>query len=129
MKNKRMVLVVSVILIGLFLIAGCGGSSAEFPSGYFVTEGFSDSGFKFNADGTWATVLYGKEQIHGTYEVNGNVFTELTNDVPTDDPVCKSPSKYEWSFDGSKLTFSLVEDECRDRAEAYTGAAHILQDK
>jgi len=37
--------------------------------------------------------------------------------------------KYKWSFDGSKLTFELLEDTCNGRARAYPGVWVLQNDK
>ena len=55
-------------------------TSSNFPAGKFIQSGKTDYGLVFNADGTFSVFSGDKTFVTGTYSVNGDVFTETSND-------------------------------------------------
>jgi len=108
---------VAAIGLGLVIIsaslAACGSSESsgdEFPTGRFIREGTTDYGFVFTEDGRW-TVFDGPTTIvRATYTVDGNVFTETSNDAG-----CATGKSFTYTFDGTHLHFAYVANPERDR--------------
>lgn len=97
--------------------------TARFPTGKFASAENEHVGFYFNADKTWAYFSYGEHPVGGSYQVEGNLYTELTNS----DDECPFPASYAWEYDGFKLTFQLVgEDQCTPRQEAIDGQTFVM---
>jgi hypothetical protein len=125
MNNLKKLLLLCIGL-GLFLgsLAACAGSSREdsgFPSGKFVLPNDQFTGYQFNADGTWTYFAFGEIGAEGKYSVKGNQWTEQGTEE------CPFVGTYEWSYDGSNLTFKLVgEDQCDPRREATDGVTFVL---
>ena len=111
MKSKIFVLLVGLTLLSLVLTA-CGGSAkSEFPTGKFIMEGKTDEGMIFNDDGTFTAFNASYTLVSATYKVEGNVFTETSNNGG-----CNTNVSFNYTFDGSKLTFTYVGDPEADRA-------------
>ena len=107
-------------------LAACAGPKASFPNGKFVSEKDKAVSWQFNADGTSAYYFAGTEPVaRGTYRIDGNVYTETSNDVGSSDPACRSGAKYNWSYKDGKLTFTVLSDDCKDRVGAYTGGTFV----
>ena len=101
-----------LLLCVSFVLAACGGSAkSEFPTGKFVIEGKTDEGMIFNQDGTFTAFSGTYTLVHATYKVEGNVFTETSNDGG-----CDTNISFNYTFDGSKLTFTYVGDPEADKA-------------
>ena len=111
---------VGVALLGL--LAGCGDDDkSEFPAGVYHPIGGSDAEgtMEFSSDGTWVlTAGDGDVYSEGTYSVDGDLFTFVT------DSFCKGPSgvnesaTYTWTQDGDTVTMTLEgEDGCTARVE------------
>ena len=107
MKKKMLLLVVGLLLASLVLSA-CGGKS-NFPAGKFIKTGETDYGLQFNADGTFSVFQGETTYVTGTYKVDGDVFTETSNDGG-----CETNVSFNYTFDGSKLTFKYVGDPAKD---------------
>jgi hypothetical protein len=124
MNHKKLLLVVTGLVLASLLIAACGTgspSAAGFPTGKFVWEGSELQGVYLNEDQTWSAFYYGEEVDKGTYDVKGNLYTQETSQV------CPSAATYEWSFDGTNLTFKLQgEDPCDIRKASFDGQTFIL---
>lgn len=127
MENKRSILLVSLLMLLAFILAACGSSSqSNFPTGKFVWAGSDSVGIYLNEDNTYSGFYYGAEVDKGTYEVTGDLFTQ-TSEYPQLPEECASPATYEWSFDGTNLTFKLHgEDRCDVRRESFDGQTFIL---
>ncbi len=109
------------------ILAACGGSSQSgFPTGKFIKEGTEEYGLQFNNDGTF-TVFNGETVfVNGTYTVEGNVFTETGNDGG-----CEPNVAFNYTFDGTKLTFTYVgnpEDDanCPGRYADFNNVTYTL---
>ena len=63
---------------------------------------------------------YGAE---GTYKIDGNLWIEQGTEE------CPFPGTYEWTFDGSRLSFKLVgDDACDPRRQNTDGMVYTLVD-
>jgi hypothetical protein len=78
-------------------------ANPSFPNGKFIKSGTSDYGFVFNEDGTYSRFEYNVTATRGTYSVDGNIFTEISNDGG-----CASNISHTFTFDGKYLTFNYV---------------------
>jgi len=109
MKNKKLfILVIGLALVSLVL-AACGTS--KFPTGKFIKSGTTDYGILFNPDGTFSVFEGYDVFVTGTYSVDGNVFTETSNDGG-----CSTNVSFTYKFDGTNLTFNYVGDPADDVA-------------
>jgi hypothetical protein len=122
--HKLLLILTAVLLLSSFLLSACGGTSAEqpkFPTGKFVTPDSKFTGYLFNEDKTWTFLYQGSIGAEGKYSVKGNLWTEEGTEE------CPFPATYEWSFDGTKLSFKLVgEDKCDPRRVNTDGRTFIL---
>ena len=122
--NKNILLLVIGLMLGSLFLAACGTKSPDdygFPTGKFAWAESEFVGMYLNEDMTWSGFYYGEEVDKGTYDVNDNLYTQETSQV------CPSPATYEWSFDGTNLTFKLHgEDTCDIRRESFDGQTFIL---
>ena len=123
MKNKKSILLASLLVLLALQLAACGSLSStksSFPTGKFLWTGSESVGIYLNEDKTWSGFYYGAEVDKGTYDVKGNLYTQTSE-------VCPSPATYEWSFDGTNLMFKLHgEDKCDVRRESFDGQTFIL---
>ena len=112
-----------VLAIGLLVIVGCASTSPEFPIGEFVdTEG---NIINYKADGrvTFSSPDFAGEQISGEYSVDGDTLTAKAGGI------CTGEGVYKWSFDGERLEFELVSDDCPERrALSAGGLTRISED-
>ena len=106
--KKNMVLLVVAILVASIILSACGGKS-DFPTGKFIKSGETDYGLMFNSDNTFSVFQGETTYVTGTYNVDGDVFTETSNDGG-----CETNVSFHYKFDGSKLTFSYVGDPEKD---------------
>lgn len=125
MKSKTFVLVVLVVLA--FVLAACGGGQSEFPTGTFAKQGAENYMLEINEDGTYVVKNQGMVLARATYSVEGNVFTETSNTGGCDTNVA-----FNYTFDGSNLTFTYVgnpEDDkaCAGRYADFNNVTYILQ--
>lgn len=109
MKKSLLVLVIGLMLASLILSACGSAGKSNFPTGKFIKSGETDYGLKFNADNTFSVFQGETTYVTGTYKVDGNVFTETANDGG-----CDTNISFNYTFDGSKLTFSYVGDPEKD---------------
>ena len=78
---------------------------SNFPSGKFIKTGTANYGLLFNADGTFSVFDGDNTFVHATYTVEGDVFTETSNTGG-----CKTDVSFNYTFDGSALTFTYVDN-------------------
>ena len=110
MKNKRLVILVTGLMLVSLVLAGCGGKP-EFPTGKFIQSGTTDYGLMFKSDGTFSVFEGDTTFVTGTYSVDVNVFTETSNTGG-----CSTDVSFTYTFDGTNLTFNYVGDPADDVA-------------
>lgn len=126
MKKGFLFAGLSVLVLAL---SACGGGQSEFPTGKFIKEGTQEYGLQFNDDGTFAVFNGSQTFVTGTYEVNGSVFTETGNTGG-----CEPNVDFNYTFDGSKLTFTYVGDpeadkECSGRYADFNNVTYTLTEE
>ncbi|MBL8062439.1 MAG: hypothetical protein JNK32_05430 [Anaerolineales bacterium] len=136
------------VLVFALLLTACGGSSAPttapaaqteaptvatetpvslpFPSGRFIKSGRTDYGLLFGADKTFTVFQGDRAQIHATFTVEGNVFTETSNDG-----ACETNVSFNYVFDGTNLTFSYVgnsddDKDCGGRYDDFNNVTYVF---
>lgn len=120
-------LLFACLLVLISTLSACGGGDSGFPAGKFIKEGTQEYGLQFNEDGTFAVFNGSQTFVTGTYEVNGSVFTETGNTGG-----CEPNVDFNYTFDGSKLTFTYVGDpeadkDCSGRYADFNNVSYILQ--
>ena len=71
---------------------------------------------------SWAYLDTGTIGAEGTYKVKDNLWIEQGTEE------CPFTGTYEWSFDGTNLSFKLVgEDACDPRKAATDGVTYVLE--
>jgi hypothetical protein len=98
---------------------------AVFPVGTFVAAEWGDYFVEFNDDGTcrWANHRYG-ESWDCTYEVDGDLYTETTNNsgekgYVVAGPVPPPPVTFRWAYAGEFLGFELVGEDPNSWRRAF----------
>jgi len=124
-NNKLLLLVLGLMLLSLLLVA-CGPTKeANFPTGKFIKSGEPNRGFIFNEDGTWIVLEGSSTLVRATYSVDGNIFTETSNDAG-----CETSVDFTYTFDGTNLTFNYVgdpaDDPCSGRKADFNNVTYIL---
>jgi hypothetical protein len=105
-------------------------ASYNFPTGKFMRADRVDPiGFIFNADGTWqAWDKYMNIVTKGTYSVDGETYTELSNEIG-----CSTPISFKYTYDGKTLTFQYtgdpVQDACDGRRASFDNVPYVLAEK
>jgi hypothetical protein len=126
MNHKKLLLVVTSLVLISLLMAACGTASpaqSNFPTGKFVLPDSESEGIYFNTDGTWSGFFFGQTVAQGTYHVQGDLYTEEANP----ETACPTSATYKYSFDGTNLKFELVgEDGCQNRRESLDGITYVL---
>lgn len=121
MVGKKSVFLFVMIVLVAILLAACASGTSEFPTGkFYVTGSERTEGFEFDRDGKFHFFSGSDTVMEGTYEVQGDIYTETSNNVENTNPACKRPSTYNWAYDGSTLRFTVIEDSCPERRSAYT---------
>ena len=121
MLGKRFFAVFSIFVLSSLLLAACASSSSDFPIGKFYVSGSERTeGFEFDRDGSFNYFSGDEKVMEGTYTVEGDVYTETSNNGEGAEPACKLPSTYNWVYDGTTLRFTVIEDKCMARRSAYT---------
>ena len=124
---KKNVLLFVVLVLASLILSACGSSSKSgFPNGKFLNpNGKIGEGMEFNADGTWSAFNKTFTLAQGTYSVDGDVYTEKTNNAG-----CPDPMQYKYSFDGTNLKFELTDqsrnDSCAERKNGFDGVTYVL---
>lgn len=114
------------MLVFVMILSACGGSNkSAFPSGKFMKEGSDNYGLIINEDGTFSVFSGPYTQVRATFSVEGNVFTETSNDSG-----CETNVAFNYTFDGSKLTFTYAgdpsADKCDGRRTDFNNVTYIL---
>lgn len=102
------------------------GATSNFPTGKFIKAGTTNYGLMFNADGTFYVFEGDNIFVHGTYSVDGNIFTETSNDGG-----CDTNMTFTYTFDGTNLTFNYVgnsddDASCTGRHADFNGVTYTL---
>ena len=103
---------IGIAIILSVLIVACSPQQPDFPTGQFIN---ARRLFTFLPDGTfivWLRNVETMESEEGRYTVDGNKFNLGDEECPTD-------GEYTWQFDGRKLEFDRIEDECEGRPEVF----------
>jgi uncharacterized cupredoxin-like copper-binding protein len=132
----------SLMLALAFVLAACSPAAtpteapqptdapaANFPTGKFIKEGETSYGLMFNADGTFHVFEGDNIFVHATYSVDGNIFTETSNDGG-----CKTNVSFTYTFDGTHLTFNYVgnpddDKDCTGRYADFNGVTYMLAEE
>jgi hypothetical protein len=101
-------------------------TDSNFPNGKFIRSGETNYGFIFNEDGTYSRFAFNVTATRGTYSVDGNVFTETSNDSG-----CASNVSFTYTLDGKDLTFNYVgnpeDDPCGGRRDDFNNVTYTLE--
>ena len=110
-RKHPSILISALLLVMLLMLSACSGQSQKpsFPTGRFIKSGETNYGLKFNTDNTFSVFQGDNTFVHGTYSVDGNVFTETSNDGG-----CKSKVSFNYDFNGKTLTFKYVGNPADD---------------
>jgi hypothetical protein len=123
-KSFKLYFVFIGMLLATLIVSACSSSSsaeAEFPTGKFMSTVNKYQGYEFKQGNTWAYLSGAGIGAQGTYSVEGNQW------VNYGDAECPFPGTYEWTFDGTNLTFKLVgEDACEARKAATDGKTFVI---
>jgi hypothetical protein len=104
-----------ILVLMSLLPAACGSTQeANFPTGRFIKEGETDYGLKFNENGTFSVFLGDTTIVEGTYTADGDTYTETSNNAGCTDV----PKRFNYTFDGTNLTFNYVDDPSKDTCGA-----------
>ncbi len=103
--------VVSVVLL---FVVGCAPTSPEFPLGEFVDAEGNIINYKADGTVTLSQPESAGEAFSGEYSVEGDTIT-------SSDGFCSGVAVYKWSFDGERLEFELVSDDCPERRASLAG--------
>jgi hypothetical protein len=126
MISKKHSAALLILVFSSLFLSACASGSSGFPTGKFYVSGSERTeGFEFNQNGSFNFFSGDEIVMEGTYSVDGEVYSETSNTGSVDDPNCNVPSKYTWSYDGSTLRFSLIEDSCGPRRSTYTDFLYV----
>ncbi|MBL8100156.1 MAG: hypothetical protein JNK81_13310 [Anaerolineales bacterium] len=137
-QNKFLIMVVALMLFSV-IASACGSTAPveavapteeisvpSFPTGRFIQEGSREYGITFNADGTFSVGNITNTFITGTYTADDKTFTETSNTGG-----CKTNISFNYTFDGTNLTFTYVgnpEDDasCNGRYADFNNVTYTL---
>jgi hypothetical protein len=129
MKNKKMLLLVSVLILLSILLAACGSkkeANLPFPTGRFLQSGSATHAHVFNEDGTFAVMEGSTTLVVGKYSVNADMIT-----FESDNFGCP-PVSIKYTFDGTNLTFnypgSPEDDPCGARRGDFDNVTYTLSE-
>ena len=89
---------------------------AEFPKGTFTASPQKDWSIKFEDKGKFTVIRGGQAVVEGTYKATGTELTLTDEKGPfAAKQEANKTGKYRWKLEGSKLTFTLVEDKSTGR--------------
>jgi hypothetical protein len=118
-RNLRPATLTGLLLIVLIVTAA--SQAAKFPIGLFkANDGTNTISLDFDSTGVINAYVNGESFSRGTYQTKA--------DTLISDPVtgpegysCAGTGKYLWTFVESRLTMTLIADDCQVRADAFTG--------
>ncbi len=124
MKNGRLFLIFTAVMVSLILAACSPSGNSGFPTGKFVRSDNPDGGMIFNKDGTWSAYSGIYTLAKGTYSVKGDVYTEESSDSN-----CPEPMSFKYTYDGKELKFQYADDPgkdpCDGRRDGFDGRIYI----
>jgi hypothetical protein len=125
---KNLVLMAGLLLLSILLAACSSSGNSNFPTGKFIKAGTTDEGLNFNEDGTWSRFSNIFIYVKGTYSVDGNIYTETSNNGNGD---CDETNvNFKYKFDGKNLTFNYVgnpeDDACQERRSDFNNVTYTL---
>lgn len=131
MKHKKLLWLVISLVVMVLSLAACGNSAsdkANFPSGKFIKSGTANYGLAFSEDGTFSVFEGDITYVRGTYSVDGDIFTETSNDGG-----CNTNVSFKYSIDGENLTFNYVgnpenDTACGGRHADFNNVTYTLSD-
>lgn len=95
----------------------------NFPFGTFVKSTDANLQYIFRANGTWSVLDHGQVGASGTYSIDGDVYTETSNDG-----ACEANISFNYVYDGKTLTFNYVgnpeDDKCVNRAWDFNNVTY-----
>jgi hypothetical protein len=98
--------------LGMIKAFSVPGVAKGFPAGKFVQSENASRALAFASDGSFKA-LDGENQLAAaTFKVNGDVFTETSNDAK-----CETNVSFKFTFDGANLRFFPVTDLSKDTCE------------
>ena len=118
--------------VPLVLLAACLSPSEppdleDFPTGNYTVTFAEEEDVTPAIVGDWSIVwrmdgdfIIGFESdafVRGAFSVNGSQVTLTDRDGPGR---CPEPGTYEWAFEDSELSLTLVSDDCSGRVEVLT---------
>lgn len=111
MKKDKLLLLVPVLALLSLLLAACGSAKeAKFPTGKFIKSGTTTHALIFKEDGTFSVMEGSTTLVIGTYNVDGDTYTEKSNNAG-----CTAvPMSFKYRFDGTNLKFNYVGDPSAD---------------
>jgi hypothetical protein len=117
----RTIVMLAVLVLALAL-SGCAAMTAAapaappaFPIGKLTLQSDKTRTLQFNKDGTFAALASDMRLVGGTYTVQGDTYTEIS-----DDQGCPSPRHYKFTITGTSLVFHPVEDPKTDPCDGRT---------
>jgi hypothetical protein len=109
--NFRQVLVL-IFMLSLILGA-CASEQAEFPSGEFNSQ-FKTITFHGDGTATFHDSAENSTTLGVLYTVDGN---KISVADPADFGCGTDAGQYSWEYEGTTLSFELIEDNCLGREE------------
>ena len=126
MKNNKLLSLVFGLVLLPFMLAAC-SSQASFPTGKFIKSGEPNHALVFNEDGTFSVMEGSTTLVIGTYTVDGDTYTEVSNNFG-----CLTPMSFTYTFDGTNLTFNYVgnpeDDPCGGRRGDFDNKTYTLSE-
>ena len=114
---------------GAILIAGCGGSGSDFPTGQWTltTRPGGETTADFRPDGTWELTGPSKEK-HVLTQLSSGRYSTTEDTLTFDaDSRCEAlhygiePGTYKWKLEREELTLAPVYEPCVERREDMGG--------
>ena len=106
------------------ILTACSSSAASgFPTGKFVSVENDREGFVFEEDGTWLAFSGEYTMARGTYQIDGDLYIEESNNGG-----CEVPMSFRYTYDGTSLKFDLTDqsqkDTCEGRLRGFSGTTY-----
>ena len=114
---------------GAILIAGCGGSGSDFPTGQWTltTRPGGETTADFRPDGTWELTGPSKQK-HVLTQLSSGRYSTTEDTLTFDaDSRCEAlhygiePGTYKWKLEREELTLAPVYEPCVERREDMGG--------